>query len=824
MNPALLLRWSLREFRHGEWRVLLVALSIAVAAMASVGFFQQRVNSALNQEAHALLAADSVVSSDHPIGPPLYALARSQHLATAETVSFPTMALTASGAQLVSLKAVSQSYPLRGTMQLTGRNGLLLNTGGAPARGSVWLEPRLLNTLGLHLGDSLQLGSSHFAITRQIVREPDNAMSLFNIAPRAMINADDLPATGLVVEGSRVRYRLLLSGEKENVDRFTNLVGTQLERGQHLESLDNARPELKAALDRARQFLALAALASVALAAAAIALAARRYLLRHMDSAALLVCLGAPHRWVRRLFAVQALIAASIGSGSGLLLGLWVQGPLTRALAPDFAADLPPPSAAPGLIAMACGVVLLLGCMWPALLMLQRTPALRVLRHDLQAPPVAAWLAIGSLLAILTLLAWWQTGAPGLAVTAIAGFCTLLTAAAGSAALLLWLLRRASQSGHALGLAGLRRHPWLVLAQIAALSLGVMALLALTVVKTQLLSNWQQSLPADAPNQFLINIQPDQRAGLAAQLRGASITGNAIVPMVRGRLLRINQRRLNPNAYADEQTRMLAEREFNLSSATSLAEDNHLVAGRWWGTSSHAAEFSVEQGIAQRLGIKLGDTLVYDIAGSEVSARVSSIRAVRWDSFRTNFYVLASPGVLDSQPTSYITALYVPPAQTNLIVTLVRSYPNLTVIDVTPVMAQVHQLIDRVSRAVQYLFLFCVAAGITVLYAALAASSDERAAEIALLRTLGASRRQVRSGLLLELATIGALAGALAALGAELLAWAVSRYLLELPWNWSLTPLAIGSLGCAALCVVGTLPWMRRILATPPAQVLRNAS
>lgn len=822
MMVRLALRLLKRDGQAGEWQILMAALIIAVAAMSAVGFFSSRVNHALSREAHGLLAADAVIVSDHVV-PEAYSKQASElGLSQATTATFNTMAIAHAGTRLVTLKAISSNYPLRGEMKLY-EDGREVRSRGAPYPGTVWVDRRLMHELELRMTNTLQLGELKLTVVGVIAREPDNAVNLFNFTPRVLINYDDLAATGLLVEGSRVRYRLLLAGDDDTVQRYTDRIADQLQRGEQVESLDNARPELKAALERARQFLALTALASVALAAAAIGLAARRYARRHLDGVAILRCLGVARRQLLLMYGLQWLGIGLVGCTLGALGGYIAQGPLASILAPSFTGQLPPSGIAPAFIAAACGLILMTGFGWPAMAVLLRTPGLRALRRELDAPPLSAWLIIFSMLLALLLLLWLQTAQLQIALYALGGFLVMTLLGLGGGALLILLVQQSKRwlpPGMRLAVSGLSRHRWLTLTQTASLALGAMALLTLTVVRSQLLDNWQRSLPPDAPNTFLINIQPEQRALVSAGL--ARIGPVSMAPMVRGRLTALDGQALSGASFKDERARSLAEREFNLSSGSTQAGDSVISAGRWFKPGG-GAEWSVEEGIAKTLGISVGDRLTFDIAGTAITAPVTSLRKVRWDSFKPNFFVLASPGTLDRQPTSYITALHVPEARADSVQQLVRQLPNITAIDVSAVLASVKLLIDRVSAAVEYLFLFSLASGLIVLYAALATSQDERRAEIALLRTLGCSRQQVWSGLLTELMLTGAVAGLLAALGANILAWAVSRWLLQLEWSPNLASFFWGITGCALLTLLFTWPWARSLLRTPPAQVLRNA-
>lgn len=821
---AITLRLLKRDGLAGEWQILLAALTIAVAAMSAVGFFGSRVNLALTQEAHALLAADLVINSDHPLPESYSQQATNIGLTIANTAQFPTMAIASSGAKLVTLKAASANYPLRGKMALL-ENDVEVTVKGAPLAGTAWVDSQLMQELNLRLTNSLQLGDLTVTIVGVIAKEPDNAVNFMSFNPRVLINIDDLPKTGLIVEGSRVRYRQLFAGPEKTIQSFADQVATELKRGEELESIDNARPELKSALERARQFLALTALASVALAAAAIGLAARRYALRHIDGVAILSCIGISRKKLLFIYGGQWLVIGVAGCLLGSLLGYIAQGPLATILAPAFTGQLPKAGLLPGLIASACGMILLAGFGWPSLSTLLRTPGLHALRGQFKQPSLSLWLVIISMLAALLILLWLQTGQAQLSIYALLAFglMALLGLAGGFGLLTMVNLSKRWLSPHnRMTVAGLSRHRGLTITQTASLALSAMALLTLTVVRGQLMNNWQQSIPNDAPNHFFINIQESQKDSVTQVFQKIGINPVAMSPMVRGRLIKINQQTVSGDSYIDERARRLAEREFNLSSNKMLASDNQIISGSWF-SSSQGKGWSIEEGIAKTLSIKLGDQLDFDIAGNVVSAPVTSLRKVRWDSFKPNFFVLASPGLLEQQPSSFISALYIPTDKTSTVEELIRSHPNITAINVTAVMNNVKQLIERVSQVVQYLFLFSLASGVVVMYATMAISQDERRSEIALLRTLGSSRQQIWRGLITETLLIGTMSGLLAATAANFLGFAVSHWLLQLPWSPNYLSFVWGVLGCAGLTLLLTWPWARKMMNTSPALVLRES-
>ena len=825
---ALALRMLRRNWSAGELRVLLLALFIAVASVTTVGFFADRVQSALDRQANELLGGDLVVISDHPLSAAFAAVARADALESASTRTFPSMVSAPGGANLADIKAVSPNFPLRGRIRIADAPGAPeREASGAPRPGTVWIGVPLIGRIGVKVGDTLQVGRARLTIAAVITREPDSVLDYFGIAPRVLMNEADLDATGLIQVGSRVTYRLLLGGDPKAVARFRARMAPTLGRGERIEGVRDSRSEVRTALDRAQRFLGLASLLSVVLASVAVALAARRFSQRQMDAAATMRCLGATQA---RLFAVHAWQFAALGIAGcalGCLAGYAAQAVLAHWLAAFFTVALPLPGPWPAVRGAVIGFVLLLGFTLPPLLRLRNVSTLRVLRREL-APAEPLSLAAFLLgLAALAALIVWQAGDFELGAIAIGGFAAALAVAALAGYGLIALAARARAAAHGpwrYGLANLRRRTGASLVQIIALGLGLMAMLLLTLVRTELLVRWQESMPPDMPNRFAIGIQTDQLAGVKAFFSARSLAAPDLYPMVRARLVAIGARAVSAASYTDERARRLVEREFNLSWAERLRPDNRVVAGSFWRGDPDAAQFSVEEGIAKRLGIALGDTLTFDVAGAHFAARVTSIRKVEWDSFKPNFFVIASPRLLKPYAASWITSFHLPPGRDDEVAALARAFPNVSVIDLSAMMAQFQRITDQVSRAVEFVFVFAIAAGLVVLLAAIASTQDERVFEGAILRTLGASRRQLAAMQLAEFLAIGVLAGVVASAGAVALAHVLSERVLGIPyefhWQLPLVGIAVGGLGVALAGLAGT----RRVVAAPPMQTMRALS
>jgi putative ABC transport system permease protein len=577
-------------------------------------------------------------------------------------------------------------------------------------------------------------------------------------------------------------------------------------------------------MERAERFLHLTGLVSVVLAAVAIGLSARRFLQRHLDTCAIMRCFGASQARLLRLYAMQFVLLGLLASIAGCAIGAAAQALLTHWLASLVAVDVPPPTLLPLVYGITTGLGLLLGFALPPLAALARVPTLRVIRRDLGAPRASALATYGAGYAVIAAMIFWRAQEWRLGFIVLGGFTAAMLIAGGATWLLLQATRSLRSRGVSwrYGIANLRRRPLASIVQVIALALGIMAILVLTLIRQELLANWQKTLPPEAPNRFMMNIQPNQVAGIERFFEAAGFAPPGLHPMVRGRLVRINERPVQSADYPEERARRLVDREFNLSWASRLREDNQIVGGRWWEGAAPASQFSVEAGIAETLGIKIGDTLTFDIAGTPVSARISNLRKVDWDTFNVNFFVLAPPGVFDGQPASYITSFHLAPGNTALLGRLVREFPNIVLIDVAHLMAQVQRMMDQVARAVQFIFLFTVFAGLIVLYAAIASSQDERLHQAAVMRTLGASRGQLARATLAEFSVLGALAGLLAAAGATGVGYFVATRVLHLSYSFSPGVWIVGTLAGAIAIAAAGYARTRGVLSVSPLKALRD--
>jgi putative ABC transport system permease protein len=816
-----------RDWRAGELRILAAALVIAVASVTSVAFFADRVRQALVQEAHQLLGGDVVLAADHPWAASLRDEMSARGLRVAEATTFISMARAGERAQLAGVKAVSDAYPLRGRLRAApALNEPDAEAEAGPPRGTVWPDERLAAALELKRGDRLELGDATLTVGAILTLEPDRSTTFFNVAPRLMMHKDDVAATGLIQPGSRVWYSLLAAGEKDAARAFEAWVKPRLGRGESLQSLENARPEIRAGLERAQKFIGLTALLAVILAAVAVSLATRRYTRRHLDGYAVMRCLGATQRQLVRLFTLEFAVLGVIAAAAGCLAGYAAQFVIAAFVSDLMLVALPQPTLVPAVQGFLTGLALLLGFALPPLLQLKNVPALRVIRRDVGTPRQGALLAYGAGAAAIGALLVWQAGDARLGLIVLGGFAAgvaLFGAVAFGALHAAGGLSGVAGPSWRYGLASLRRRARSNTVQSVALSLGLAAILLLTFTRGDLLDTWRAKTPPDAPNRFIVNIQPDQRASLEQFFAANGVAAPTTYPMVRGRYLALNGKPVDVDAYADRERR-LVEREFNLSFMAERPTHNRQLAGTWFGLADlERGALSVEEGIARSLGWQLGDTLTWEVAGQRFSAPITGFRKLDWDSMRVNFFVIATPKLLEGFPASYVTSFHLPDAQAGFVNQLAQRFPTMTVIDTSAILRQVQAMADKVIRAVQFVFLFALGAGVLVLYAALLATQDERVQEAAVMRALGASRAQVLAAQRAEFAALGLLAGLLAAVGATAIGYLIATRGLQFdyqvnPWVFLAGPLA-------GLVCVGLNAWAgaRAALARPPILALREA-
>jgi putative ABC transport system permease protein len=818
----------LRDGKSGELRVLMLALLVAVSALTAVGFFTSRVSLAVDQQAGEVLAADLRLQSRTPIEREYFELATTAGLTTAEISTFPSVIFKGEDSALSAIRAVSARYPLRGRLKVADVPfGLAREVTALPAAGEAWLEPRLFGQLNARVGDRIRVGQTELTIAKVLDYRPDQGSQFVDLAPTLLMRLEDVPSTKLTQEGSRISYAALFAGDTPNVTQFKEQLNARKRPGQRIVDVEEASPQIRSAIDRASRFLNLAALVTILLAAIAVAITARRYVSRHLDTVALMKSMGASQRLVLSISVLELLAIAIIAGVLGALIGYAAQEGIAVLLRDLVRGELPRPALSPGWLGLMTSILILIGFALPPLLQLRKVPPARVLRRNLEPPPLRYAVVYGTAVAALAALLYWLVRDPKLlgyvAAATLGTFIVLIVAG--------WLLVRSLSTlrgsvgvSWRYGMANIARRGRDSVIQIVAFGLGLMVLLLLAVVRNDLMQQWRASLPENAPNHFMINIRPDQTAAIRTFFAEQSaVSPPELVPMVRARLTEINGTPVAELKMTNERGRDFLEREANLTWAQSMQKDNKLVAGEWWQADDGGGpRVSVEIELAQSLGLKIGDKLKYNVAGELVDATVSSFREVQWDSFRPNFFMVFSPGTLDDSSGTYITSVHIPREQRSILLEFTRQFPEVTAIDLEAILTQVRGVMDKASLAVQYVFAFTLLAGITVLLAAIQSTRDERRYESAMLRTLGASRRVVLQGVAAEFTTLGLLAGTLAAIGATAAGYFLATELFSLDYSFSFAVWGVGLVSGALLVgISGTLA-TRSVVNHPPIATLRN--
>jgi len=818
-----------RELRSGEVLVLLAAVGLAVGALTAVGFLTDRIGKAVARQANEVLAADLRLRSQEPVPAEWRALAAEYGLETAETMSFPSIVFAGDAGALSTIKVVSDRYPLRGTVRVSDQLfGEQRDVEGIPGVGEAWADGALLARIGADIGSLLSVGELTLRVSAVLTYRPDQSIGFASLAPSLLMNMDDISRSGLIGEGSRVSYALLVAGDESAVSEFNVAIEDKLPESVRIRSQEESSERAYNAADRAQRFLSLTAVISLLLSAVAVAMSARRFAHRRMDTVALMKSLGATQDFVIAVALVQLLLLGILGVLIGSVAGFAAEEVLSRILVDLIAGDLPDPGLRPVVLASGSAMILLIGFALPALIQLRNTPPLRVLRHDVMPPAPSRLLVAGLSLAAVAALLYRSVGDPRMLLILIGGIIVIAAA--------LYLVGRGLvasigqfRSGVGVawryGLANVARRGRASAVQVVAFGLGLTVLLLLTLVRTDLLEGWRKTLDEDAPNHFLINIQPHEVESVAAFFEKSGATVPTFTPLVRARMTSINGESVKDREYPREDGRWLANREANLSWTAEMSASNEVVQGEWWASNYDGPPLaSIEEEAAFDAGLEVGDRLDFFVAGRDIQTRIASIRKVNWDSFQPNFFIVLSPGALDEMPTTYISSMRIEDDQRAMLVDLVRAYPSISVIDLDAILQQVRGIIEKASLAVQAVFVFTLAAGIAVLFAAVQSTIDERRFESAMLRALGARRRTVFLGVMAEFAALGLAAGLLASAGASILAAVVATQLFQLPYEFNPLLWIVGlAAGVFLVCISGFFA-ARGAVNAAPAEVLRWAA
>jgi putative ABC transport system permease protein len=829
-------RAFMRDWRAGELRLLMVAITLAVAALVSVGFFVDRLKGGLQRDARDLLGGDALVVSDNPLPAAFMAEALALRLRHTRYLSFSTMAQTSARPetqgghiQLVALKAVEAGYPLRGSLRTsTAPDAPDTKTHDVPMPGQVWVDAAVLQSLNLRMNDTVLLGNLALRMTRIIIHEPDRGIGFMNLSPRVMMNLADVAATGLVQPASRLRYQFSVAGDEAEVQAFVEKSQTHIRttnlRGVQVQTLQNGRPDISNTLDRMEKFLNLVALLTALQGAVAVALAARSFAANHLDDCAMLRVLGLRQSTMAAAYGVEFIWTGLISSAAGVVLGFGIHFGFVALLAGLVNSDLPSPGLWPALLGMGMGLTLLLTFGLPPVLQLAQVPPLRVIRREAGQLKRASAAVLGLGITGFATLLMAMSSNITLGLIVVGGFAVAIVLFAALSWVAVKLLRRCINDATApmplvLATRQISARPAFAVVQVSSLAVGLLALVLLVLLRTDLISSWQAASSANAPNRFVINIMPEQTLSFTKALNHAGIIPLDWFPMMRGRLVAINGHDVNANDYQDDHARHLVDREFNLSYSKRQPSHNVVVTGRW--RENEADAISIEEGIAKTLGLSIGDSLTFEMGGMQKTANITSLRKVDWMSMRANFFAMYPIDQLPNVPVTYMSA-FKAPADSGFDHALVRQFPNITILNMTTTLGQIQRVLHQVMGAVEFLFAFTLAAGLVVMFAAITATREERSHEFAIMRAVGASAAFLHRVQCIELAGIGALAGFLASMVASVVGWALARFVFEFAWVVSLWMPLLGALvgGVLALTVGGL--GLRDVLHQPVVQTLRK--
>lgn len=830
-----MLAWRIlwRDWRSGELRVLAVAIIMAVTIVTSIGLFVERLNGGILDRSKDFLAADIALESSRAVDDAWLAKSRALGLRDAQTLRFQSMVYAGDEMQLAAVKAVSDSYPLKGSLLIADQlNSDQRRISSGPKRGEVWIDSRLLPLLGIKPFSSgaevyVQVGESSLRVSALVYREPDQASNLFSFGPRVLMHFDDIAATGIVQPGSKVTYRYLFAGDKRPLESLQRWLAERISANQKWLDIQSSQPTVSMTIARAEKFLLLGGSLGVLLAAVSAALAAFRYSERHFDYAALMKSLGAGSAQIKRLYLVMLMTVTLLTTLTGWLLGWLLQTLFVVVIADMFGVALPEASAYPYLLGLVTGLVCVVCFALPPIWSLQQIPPLRVLRRDIQGQRVSLLASVSLGAVAITGLMLWYSKSMVLTLAVLAGVLSLGFILVSVA----WLLLRGSNivgmhAGSVLGLAfaNLRRRGWQNAIYIFIFSLAIMLLLILTMVRGTLIDDWRTQLPVGTPNNFLVNIAAHEVDAVDTWLSSHSMSAVGLYPMVRGRLVKINGQPVLSLMSKEDLHKAGANREMNLSWSKDLPEDNIIEEGQWWqGVADETTPIiSLETRLAESLGVNIGDLLSFKLGIRQLDAKVVSLRSLQWQTMRPNFYVIFPPGVLDDYPATYMTSFYLPEKNKHLLHPFIRQFPTVTLLEVDAILRQIRQIVNQVGLAIELLLGLIVAAGALVLVASVQSSIGERYRECAILRALGADRKRVMGSIIAEFAIMGLIAGLLAVVGAEFSVYLLQTQVFEMQYN-GLSE--IGWLGpLAGLTLVTSIGYFstRGVVSVPPLQVLRR--
>ena len=821
----LAMRLLVRDSRSGELTILVLALIIAVTSSTAISLFGDRLQRTMTNQAAEFLAADLVIASSNKLPLNWHAKAKKLQLNESQTAEFSSVLIENDELLLAGIKAVSATYPLRGYLKITESDYQYQQAiQRGPTPGEAWVEKRVLSALKLNIGDPLIVGEKQLKISHILTYEPDKRGDLYSLSPRVMINHEDLLATQVIQPGSHVHYFFQFSGNLDALIQFKRWAKPLLNASQRIMDVHEDRPQLGTALERAERYLGLSSIVVILISGVAIAMATRRYTERHFNTSAMLRCLGCKQKEILGLYLFQFLILGTLACLIGCLLG-WIAQEYLFHLLKDL---LPQQVANPSLIAVMfgfiTGIVVLFGFALPPILRLKRVSPLRVLRRELAPLPTSAWLVYGLAMSIIAVLIWRYTQDLKMTTT-IMGAGLLLVIVLGGLIFSFFHLSRKLlphlKLSWRFALQGLLRNSRASVSQILAFSITLVAMILSFTVRTDLLDNWQQQLPENAPNHFALNIFPHQLEAFKKNLEQNKVSGSQFYPVVRGRLVKINGIGVQQIVSKESQGERATHRDLSLTWTKQIPEDTKLVAGKWW-QSKETGLVSIEQKLAESLKVQLGDKLTFTIGSQQMQATITSIREVQWDTMKPNFYMVFSPGTLDGHAQTFITSFFLPDTQKNLLNTLVKSFPSITVLEVDLILKQFKTILGQLTQAINYLLYFALLAGFMVLFAAVFSTLDARIYDGAIMRTLGANRKFLSATHILEFTFLGFISGLIAVIISEVIIFALYTYVLKMDFQMNVGLWLIIPLTGAFFVGISGFWGVRKVVNQSPNTVLRN--
>lgn len=812
------LKLFFKQLKTGEFTLILLSLALATSTVSVIALASSAIQSTLNERASHLLAADVQITGSEPIPEKWETLAQDSGLLTAKALQFRSMVFSENHNQLFSIKAVDSAYPLKGEIELADGS-----TRRAPAPGTLYLPPRFLQQLAIDLGSTLYIGDAELAVTRTLLREPDNLRGGFDFSPTLLMHLDDVPQTGVIQPGSRYRTTLYLAGETADLEQYRQQIADEL--GQHFSwnTLEQANRNVVDALDKAQSFILLGMVLSVLLSGIAIGLGTRRYALGQVRQTALLKTLGFGPRRIKRIFVTQVHVLAVLGIVPGLLLGRATYAALTHWIGTTIP-DLQPAGVQAYTIAVITVYLTLLAFAAPYFWRLYQVSPLAALREQYHNRMLnnrsALLMGFGVLIAISVIF----SGKPLLVFyISIALFLCYLSSALFAYLLSTNLYRLLPTTTVALGLGlkNLNRHHQQNVPQIVMFAILFTLLFTLILMRTSLVGQWRTQLPENAPNIFAFNIFGEEKQRLSSFLSGHDLTPPRFYPMVRARVTHLNGTPMD-TLLRDAKADINYEREMNVTWTDVMGDDNMTVQGAFWPPNDGELYASLEEQFAEGISARIGDTLTLSVQGEVISPKIVHLRQVQWDSLNPNFFIITNQAFTSPQQANWLTSFHLPEPLLSSFNTWLRDHPTMTIVEIAQTIDHIQQIISQVSLTIEMIGAMVVLAGVLVLIASLQMTLDMRTQEGALLRVFGAPSRVVSQTLAVEYFFVSTIATVMACLASEvavnLLAWKV----------FDLKPKLHGHLWLIApLLIVPSLTWISRratrdVVIHPPLTILRR--